>query len=99
MNILNILQLICVFGTILTGGVALVWPRRIEGFTGLSAPGARGITEFRSVFGGVFIGLGFAVLILVISSAITFITALSISSIATNRRVEGGGEWNHQATT
>jgi len=64
MNILKILQIIAVIGTILTGLVALFWPRNIQGFTGLTAPGPRGISEFRAVFGGTFIGLGLAVLLL-----------------------------------
>jgi hypothetical protein len=64
MSILNILQVIAVIGTIITGLVSLIWPRNVQGFTGLSAPGGRGITEIRSILGGVFIGLGIAVLLL-----------------------------------
>ena len=64
MNFLSILQLIIVIATLLTGVAALFWPRRIQGFIGLQAPGARGITEIRSIFGGVFIGLGIAILAL-----------------------------------
>lgn len=64
MNLLRILQIIAAVGTLLTGGFALFWPGRIEGFTGLTAPGPRGITEFRSVFGGAFIGLGLAALLI-----------------------------------
>jgi hypothetical protein len=64
MNTLNILQVIAVVGTILTGLVSLIWPRKVQGFTGLSAPGGRGITEIRSILGGLFIGLGFAALLL-----------------------------------
>jgi hypothetical protein len=44
--------------------VSLVNPRGIEGFTGLTAHGARGITEIRSILGGLFIGLGIAVFLL-----------------------------------
>ena len=64
MNILKILQIIAVIGTILTGLVSLIWPLRVQGFTGLTAPGERGITEIRSILGGLFIGLGIAVLLL-----------------------------------
>jgi uncharacterized membrane protein len=64
MNILKILQIIAVIGTILTGLVSLIWPLRVQGFTGLTAPGERGITEIRSILGGVFIGLGIAVFLL-----------------------------------
>jgi len=64
MNILKILQIIAVIGTIVTGLVSLLWPRSVFGFTGLTAPGPRGITEIRSIFGGLFIGLGIAVFVL-----------------------------------
>jgi hypothetical protein len=64
MNLLNILQLLAVIATILTGFVSLIWPRKVQGFTGLSAPGGRGITEIRTILGGVFIGLGIAVFVL-----------------------------------
>jgi len=64
MNLLKILQVIAVITTIITGLVSLIWPRRVQGFTGLNAPGGRGITEIRSVLGGVFIGLGIAVFLL-----------------------------------
>jgi hypothetical protein len=61
---LEILKVIAAIGTILTGLVSLIWPRAVTGFTGLSAEGGRGITEIRAVLGGVFVGLGAAVLIL-----------------------------------
>lgn len=41
--------------TVLTGLVSLFWPLRIRGFTGLDVSGGRGITEIRTVLGGVFI--------------------------------------------
>ncbi len=62
MTILQLLQLIAVVGTILTGIVSLFWPRAVQGFTGLTASSGRGITEIRSVLGGLFIGLGVATL-------------------------------------
>jgi hypothetical protein len=64
MNILKILQILAVILTIVTGLVSLLWPRSVQGFTGLAAPGPRGITEIRSILGGLFIGLGLAVLVL-----------------------------------
>jgi hypothetical protein len=64
MNVLKILQIIAVIATILTGLVSLIWPLRVQGFTGLTAPGERGITEIRSILGALFIGLGIAVFLL-----------------------------------
>ena len=63
MDLLRILQIVAVIVTILTGFVSLILPRKIQGFTGLSAPAGRGITEIRTIFGGVFIGLGIAVFV------------------------------------
>lgn len=53
-----ILKIIAAIGTIVTGLLALVRPEAIFGFTGLHADGDRGITEIRSIFGGLFIALG-----------------------------------------
>jgi len=64
MNILRILQIIAVIATLLTGLVSWIWPRSVQGFTGLTAPGGRGITEIRSILGALFIGLGIAVFLL-----------------------------------
>lgn len=64
MNILKILQIIAVIGTILTGLVSLIWPLKVQNFTGLTAPGGRGITEIRSILGALFVGLGIAVFVL-----------------------------------
>jgi hypothetical protein len=64
MDILLILKVIGAIATIGVGLVSLVAPRSIKGFTGLEAPGPRGITEIRSVMGGLFIGLGLAPFIL-----------------------------------
>ena len=60
MNILLILKMIAALGTALTGLLALVKPTAVYGFTGLTAEGARGISEIRSIFGGLFIALGIA---------------------------------------
>jgi len=61
---INILQIIAVIGTILTGLYSLLAPTKIEGFTGIRPVGGRGITEIRVVFGGLFIGLGLAAFLL-----------------------------------
>ena len=62
--IIKILQIIAVIATILTGLVSLINPRGVQGFTGLTALSGRGITEIRSILGGLFIGLGIAVFLL-----------------------------------
>ena len=62
MSIMQILQIIAALGTILTGAVSLFWPAKVQGFTGLSANGGRGITEIRTILGALFIGLGAATL-------------------------------------
>lgn len=60
MNILLVLKIIASLGTALTGVLALVKPTAVYGFTGLVAEGARGISEIRAIFGGLFIALGIA---------------------------------------
>ncbi len=56
--LIQILQIIGAIATILTGLFSLLKPADIKGFTGIHAEGARGITEVRAVFGGMFIALG-----------------------------------------
>jgi hypothetical protein len=58
MNILTVLKWIAAVATVLTGLLVLIKPSAAEGFTGLHALGPRGISEFRAVFGGLFIALG-----------------------------------------
>jgi len=60
MSVLAILKIIAAVATIATGLLALVKPTAVYGFTGLIAEGARGISEIRSIFGGLFIALGVA---------------------------------------
>ena len=60
MNILMILQIIAALATVATGLLALIKPTAAYGFTGLSAAGVRGVSEIRSIFGGLFIALGLA---------------------------------------
>lgn len=57
---LFILQIIAAVATVATGLLALVKPTAVYGFTGLRADGARGISEIRSIFGGLLIALGVA---------------------------------------
>ena len=64
MNLLMILKVFAALGTVATGLLALVKPTAIYGFTGLIAKGARGISEIRSIFGGLFIALGIAPLVI-----------------------------------
>jgi hypothetical protein len=64
MTFLEILKTIMAVVTIATGLISLILPRSVQGFTGLSAPGPRGITEIRAILGGAFIGLGLAPLVL-----------------------------------
>lgn len=58
MNIIQILQMVAAAATILTGALAFIKPSAAFGFTGLKAEGARGVSEIRSIFGGLFIALG-----------------------------------------
>jgi hypothetical protein len=95
MTFLAILKIIMAVGTIATGLISLIWPRSIQGFTGLSAPGPRGITEIRAVLGGVFLGLGVAPLVLDAPAAyqmlgITYlaIAVARIAGIALDRSYE-----------
>ena len=95
MNLLSFLQFIVVIATLLTGVAALFWPRRIQGFIGLQAPGGRGITEIRAIFGGTFIGLGIAVLVLatpetykLLGLVYAAIGALRAISMVTDKSVE-----------
>jgi hypothetical protein len=64
MTVLDILQILAALATAATGLFALVAPTRVIGFTGLQPIGGRGITELRSVLGGLFIALGLAPLFL-----------------------------------
>jgi hypothetical protein len=60
MNILTILKIIAALATAATGLLAFVRPDATYEFIGLTANGARGVSEIRAVFGGLFIGLGLA---------------------------------------
>lgn len=56
--ILQILKIASCIGTIGTGLLGALRPSAVPGFTGLETTGPRGVTEVRSIFGGLFIGLG-----------------------------------------
>lgn len=60
--LLSVLKIIVSIATIGTGLLALFSPKSTYGFTGLKAEGGRGITEIRSILGGLFIALGGAAL-------------------------------------
>jgi hypothetical protein len=64
MEILMVLKIVAALATAATGLLALVKPTAVVGFTGLNASGARGISEIRAIFGGLFIALGVAALFL-----------------------------------
>ena len=64
MDILSVLKIVAAVVTAATGLLALVKPNAIDRFTGLKANGVRGISEIRSIFGGLFVALGVAPLFL-----------------------------------
>ena len=68
--IIQILQIIAAIATVLTGLISLFKPESITGFTGLRPEGGRGITEIRSILGGLFIALG--VFPLVVNSPVAY---------------------------
>lgn len=61
---LEILKVIAAVLTIATGALSLFSPRSVPGFTGLQPVGGRGISEIRSILGGLFIALGIVPLVL-----------------------------------
>jgi hypothetical protein len=64
MSIGLVLKIIAALATAATGLLALVKPSATYGFIGLRADGARGVSEIRGIFGGLFIALGIAPLFL-----------------------------------
>jgi hypothetical protein len=54
------LKIIAALATAATGLFAFVKPAATYGFIGLTANGVRGVSEIRSIFGGLFIALGLA---------------------------------------
>ncbi len=60
MTFISILKIVAALATVATGMLALVKPSAAYEFTGLKADGVRGVSEIRSIFGGLFIALGLA---------------------------------------
>jgi hypothetical protein len=63
-SIISFLQILIAILTIVLGAFVIIRPTAIYNFTGLSANGVRGITEVRAIFGGLFVALGAAPLML-----------------------------------
>ena len=65
MNSITIfIQILIAILTIVLGAFVIIRPTAIYNFTGLSAIGIRGVTEIRAIFGGLFVALGAAPLML-----------------------------------
>jgi hypothetical protein len=64
MDFWMVLKIIAALATAATGLLAFVKPSAAYGFIGLNANGARGVSEMRAIFGGLFIALGLAPLFL-----------------------------------
>jgi hypothetical protein len=64
MDVLKTLQVAALLVTLGMGLYSFFKPKAITGFIGLEAPGPRGISELRGIFGGLLIGVGLAPLIL-----------------------------------
>lgn len=64
MDIWMALKIIAALATAATGVLALVKPGVTYGFIGLNPNGVRGVSEIRSIFGGLFIALGIVPLFL-----------------------------------
>ena len=62
--LVSILRWIILLGTLATGIVSLIKPESVLGFIGFEGISGRGKTEVRAIFGGLFIGLAAAPLIL-----------------------------------
>ncbi|MBE0635655.1 DUF4345 family protein [Candidatus Bipolaricaulota bacterium] len=63
MTVMDIVKITIAIATIGFGMLSVVSPKAAEKFTGLEAPGPRGISEIRAVLVGMFVGLGTAALI------------------------------------
>lgn len=84
MDILMTLKVIAALLTVATGALVFVKPSAAYNFTGLNAVGVRGVSEIRSIFGGLFIGLGIAPLILLSAAAYSML-GIGYLAIATAR--------------
>jgi hypothetical protein len=63
-SLTNLIQILIAILTVLLGVFVIVRPTAIYNFTGLNANGVRGITEIRAIFGGLFVALGAAPIML-----------------------------------
>lgn len=77
--ILYILKVVSCVGTVVTGLLAAVRPSVVPGFTGLETTGPRGVTEIRSIFGGLFIGIGAFPLIVGVPAAFQMLGVMYLS--------------------
>jgi hypothetical protein len=85
MDVIGVLQVAALLTTAGIGALAFVRPLAVTGFTGLTASGARGVSELRAIFGGLFLGLGLAPLALATADAyqVAGITYLAIAATRT----------------
>jgi hypothetical protein len=81
MTVLQILKIIAAVATIATGLLSLFRPLSTQSFTGLTVAGPRGVTEVRSILGGLFIALGLVPLLLGKAAPQTY-TMLGVSYLA-----------------
>jgi hypothetical protein len=86
MNLIQILKILAVVVTLLTGLYSLIQPKKIKGFTGLEASSPRATTEIRAVMGGTFVGLGIAALIFPIHE-VYLVLGITYAAIAAIRSV------------
>lgn len=59
-----IIKIVIAVITLMMGAFVLIRPSAIYEFTGLNVKGVRGSTEIRAIFGGLFVALGAAPMIL-----------------------------------
>lgn len=93
--LLKFIRIVIVVLTAAIGIWALIKPTGIEGFTGLTVTGPRGVTEIRAIMGGVFIALALAPYILGIPSLVrvlgfTYLVIAAVRVVAIF--IDGSGE-------
>lgn len=98
--VLQILKIIAAIGTIATGLVSLIAPKKIEGFTGLAADRPRAVTEIRAVLGGFFVALGALPLIfnspdmfVMLGYTYLVVAAVRLASMLIDRSAEAHSNW------
>jgi len=55
--------------SIVAGCLGLIWPKQVSRTIGLQIPGRLGTSEVRATYGGLFMGIGLAVVVLASSDA------------------------------